>query len=400
MPEQERKEAIKDILKELHSGADPEVMKQKFQEKLGEADPTEIGRAEEELVREGLPREELRHLCDVHLAVMRDSLGQSPVDVPPGHPIHTFKEEHQRILEFLEKLKETVGQLKENPGLIQEKVPFLRHLAEHLMEVEKHNQREENVLFPYLEKHGITEPPAVMWSEHDDLRALKKTLVQTVDSNDRLEPQEFVRQLEGVTRDLDQMLSSHIFKENNILYPMALQVISDAEWRDIRHACDEMGYCCFTPETAREAEARQDGEAATAPVEGDKIVFPTGTLTKEELLGILNSLPVDITFVNKDDTFTYFNEARERAFNRNRASLGRQVQRCHPQRSVHMVNQILDDFRSGRKDSEHFWIHMGDKYVYISYFAVRNEKGEYLGCLETTQDIAPLQEIKGEKRLL
>ena len=128
--------------------------------------------------------------------------------------------------------------------------------------------------------------------------------------------------------------------------------------------------------------------------------FETGTLSKEEVEAILNTLPVDITFVDREDSVKYFNKGEERIFVRTKAVLGRKVQLCHPQKSVHIVNKILESFKKGKKDVAEFWIQMGDKLVHIRYFAVRDKEGEYLGTLEVTQDITDIKKIEGEKRLL
>jgi len=123
-------------------------------------------------------------------------------------------------------------------------------------------------------------------------------------------------------------------------------------------------------------------------------------MTREGLEAVLNTLPVDITFVDKTDTVRYFSQSKERIFPRARAIIGRKVQQCHPQESVHVVQQILDDFRSGQRDVARFWIQLKERLIYIRYFAVHGKEGEYLGCLEVTQDITDLREIEGEKRLL
>ena len=131
-----------------------------------------------------------------------------------------------------------------------------------------------------------------------------------------------------------------------------------------------------------------------------QIVFETGSFSKEELETLLNTLPVDITFVGKEDTVRYFSKAKERIFPRTKAVIGRKVQQCHPPKSIHVVNKILDDFRNGYKDVAEFWIHVKERLIYIRYFAVRDKNGEYLGCLEVTQDITDIKKIEGEKRLL
>jgi len=126
----------------------------------------------------------------------------------------------------------------------------------------------------------------------------------------------------------------------------------------------------------------------------------TGELNKEILDVVLNTLPVEITFVDKDDTVRYFNKNGDRIFPRPPAVLGRRVQDCHPKKSIHKVNQILDDFKNNRSDSAEFWIDLDNRKIYIRYFAVRDRNGNYLGCLEVTQDITKIQTIKGEQRLL
>jgi DUF438 domain-containing protein len=144
----------------------------------------------------------------------------------------------------------------------------------------------------------------------------------------------------------------------------------------------------------------QKAEHDDSSVNEGMVILETGSFKIEELENLLNALPVDITFVDRDDAVAYFSQSQDRIFPRAKAVIGRKVQQCHPQKSVHVVNQILEDFRNKKRDSAEFHIHLGEKYVYIRYFAVRDRTGEYLGCLEVTQDIAPLQKISGDKRLL
>ena len=136
--------------------------------------------------------------------------------------------------------------------------------------------------------------------------------------------------------------------------------------------------------------------------ENKKIVlqFETGALSKEEVEAILDSLPVDISFVDKEDRVKYFNKAEKRIFVRTKAVIGRKVQMCHPQKSIHVVNSILEAFKTGKKDVAEFWINMYNRLIHIRYFAVRNKNGKYLGTMEVTQDITDIKKIEGEKRLL
>ncbi len=396
-----KRQVLKQLLRRLHDGAPQAEVEQEFRRLAREVTPLDIAQVEEELIKEGLPREEIQRLCDVHLAVMRESVEREKVVVPQGHPLNILMEEHRLLLEYAGKLREVVGKAKEAGSLpaLGDEMEHLAHLLQHFKDSESHYVREENVLFPMLEKHGITQPPAIMWMEHDKIRGIKKGLYQAVESAQGMAFSDFARRLDETSLELAEMLSSHFFKENNILFPTALKVISEGEWQDIRRQFDGLGYCCFTPEPARAAFIMVSPQAQPAQVEG-VVSLETGSFSLEELEAVLNSLPVDITFVDKDDTVRYFSQSKERIFARTAAVIGRKVQQCHPQKSVHVVNQILEDFKAKKRDVAEFWINLKGRLIYIRYFAVRSKEGEYLGCLEVTQDITDVKKIEGEKRLL
>lgn len=319
----------------------------------------------------------------------------------PGHPVQILMEEHKIILQFAGELKNIANEIKvaKDFSSVREKMEQLKNIAVHFKDAEKHYVREENVLFPYIEKHGITEPPAIMWMEHDKIREMKKNLYELLGAHKSMRFKNFAEQLEKESISLSDMLSNHFYKENNILFPSALQVMGESEWKDIRQQFDELGYCCFTPEyVTRTVEKAQ--QPVPKPVLEGMIDLETGALSKIEMETILNTLPVDVTFVDDEDTVRYFSQSRERIFPRTKAVIGRKVQQCHPQKSIHVVNQILDDFRNGLRDVAEFWIRIKERLIYIRYFAVRDKDGKYLGCLEVTQDITDIKKIEGEKRLL
>jgi hypothetical protein len=145
-------------------------------------------------------------------------------------------------------------------------------------------------------------------------------------------------------------------------------------------------------------EIKRKEKAEVAP-EGT-LQFETGTLSKEEVEALLDSLPVDISFVDKNDAIKYFNKADKRIFVRTKAVIGRKVQLCHPQKSVHIVNRILEAFKTGKKDVAEFWITMNNRLIHIRYFAVKDKNGKYLGTMEVTQDLTDIKKIEGQKRLL
>ena len=378
-----KKDALRKILFRLHAGESPEVLKEAFRDLLDNVTPLEISQIEAELIKDGTPREELERLCDVHMTLFKESLDKG-LSVPAWHPINILIEEHKRMLGAAERAWNLA---KDGPQSGEE----LRTISGELAESETHYAREENVLFPYLEKHGITEPPAIMWMEHDRIRAERKAVIALIEDGAA------GKLLAAKGQGLYDILSSHFRKEEKILFPSALEVISESEWKLIRKEFDKIGYTSFTPTVPTGPsldEGTQDEEA-----EGE-IRFTAGALSLRELAALLDSLPIDITFIDKDDTVRYFNQAPGRIFVRSPAIIGRMVQNCHPQKSVHVVNRILKGFKSGKRDEAAFWINMAGKTVYIRYFPVRDKAGEYLGTLEVTQDITQIRSIEGEKRLL
>ena len=396
-----KKEMLKDLIKALHAGESPDELKQRFKDVLKDVDPAQIAQVEEELIAEGMPREEIQRLCDIHLAVLRESLEGKQTSAPAGHPVHILMQEHNLLLQSAEELRNIAQEIRAARGTsyVTTEVERIKHIEEHLRDSESHYLREENVLFPYLEKHGVTQPPAIMWMEHDRIRQIKKSLYQLFDARESMIPQDFAKELEEAALSLVDLLSSHFYKENNVLFPTALKVIEQDEWKDVRRQFDELGYCCFTPEPVEMAAETTEARAAEPQVEG-VVSFETGSLSREEIEALFDTLPVDITFVDKEDTVRYFSKSKERIFARTEAVIGLKVQQCHPQKSIHVVNQILEDFKSGRRDVADFWINLGGRFIYIRYFPVHNKNGDYLGCLEVTQDITDTKSLKGEKRLL
>jgi PAS domain S-box-containing protein len=393
-----KKEQLKELIRQLHKGAKFEEVKEQFSKIIQGVDATEIARIEEELIKEGMPVEEIHKLCDVHIAMFKESLEKEKAIAPVGHPINILMEEHKILLSYAGEIKKTVEDIKNKKSFEDAKqgIEFLNHIAEHFKDSEKHYLREENVLFPYLEKHGITQPPAIMWSEHNVIREQKKRFYEVLEKKGDFS--KFVKNIEMIGNEINQMLGSHFYKENNILFPTSMKVITDEEWKEIKREFDDIGYCCFTP-GVQESVSTVTSEKRTG-VEQGKINLETGSFTVEELEFALNTLPVDITFVDKNDTVAYFSQTKERIFTRTKAVIGRKVQQCHPQKSIHIVNQILEDFKNKKRDSAEFWINLNGRLIYIRYFAVRDKNGDYLGCLEVTQDITEIQKITGEKRLL
>ncbi|WP_391560642.1 DUF438 domain-containing protein [Robertmurraya sp.] len=393
----ERQEILKEIIKDLHMGRSVEEVRDEFEKAVGTISIEEISQLEQALMEEeGIPVEEVQRLCSVHTAIFKGSIeeihrSQKPED-QPGHPVHTFKLENKEIDMLVNfKIQLHFDRFKAEDS--SDNVFKLIEDLNLLLDIDKHYSRKENLLFPFLEKYGIFGPTKVMWGVDDRIRETIKTAKQVLTNYSNHDHQTAVNSLEFVIREVSEM----IFKEENILFPMALQHLTEDEWVKIAHESDEIGYCLASP--AVEWKPERKALTSTAMSEGF-IRMETGFLSIEQLELMLNHLPVDITFIDQDDVVRYFSHGKERIFIRTKAVIGRTVQNCHPPKSVHMVEEILQDFKSGKKDSEDFWIKFKDKYVYIRYFAVRDENGTYMGTLEFTQNIAPIKEIDGEKRIL
>jgi len=396
--EKDRKNIMKKIIRELHEGKTVDEVKGEFKNILNNVTPTEISQVEEELIKEGVKIDEIRKLCDVHLAIFQETLEKEKPSVPDGHPINILLEEHKKILEFSNELYSISKKMAEHSDKVKhsQDIEIINNILEHFKGSEKHYQREENVLFPYLEKHGVTQPPKIMWMEHDSIRETEKKLYGLVEKSKGFSTDEKFRK---VSLAMVELVSNHFYKENNVLFSTALNLIEDEEWIDIREQFDEIGFCCFTPESATVSYLKPETQVK-GPLFNDVISFETGDLSKKEINNILNTIPFDVTFIDKNDRVRYFSNGKDRIFIRSKAIIGRSVQQCHPQKSLHKVENILKEFKKGKRDSAEFWINLNKRLIHIRYFAVRNNIGEYIGTLEVTQDITDIKEIQGEKRLL
>jgi uncharacterized protein len=392
-----KRKHLKELILKLHKGEDPDRIKAEIRQAMGQVPYDDVVRVEQELIAEGLPQEEVVRLCDLHAAVLDGSIDQSGAKTaPPGHPVHTFKEENRALEREIAVYEDLARKaMAGESGSVQDLYHALIQLFNRLMDVNKHYQRKENLVFPFLEKHGITGPPAVMWAKHDETRALMKKALEVLGRG--LEGGSEVRwvlpELSAATHSIVEMIS----KEDNILFPMCLDALTEEEWYEVYRQGPEIGFCLYDPKTEW-LPSRGKWEEAAAADDG-RIILPSGSLSVRELVPLLNMIPLDITFVDAEDTVRFFSQGKDRVFTRSRAIIGRKVQQCHPPASVGKVQKILDDFRSGASDVSSFWITFKGRFVLIEYFALRDEKGAYLGTLEVSQDLTDKKKLEGEKRL-
>jgi DUF438 domain-containing protein len=392
----ERLEILRNIFKDLHNGRNINEVRAHLDASIGKVTIEEISQLSNDfLVDEGISIEKVHDLYANHLELFRGAIEHEHFahhpEEQPGHPIHTFILENKEIDKLLQtRFQVHAEQFAEEDSA--ENVYLLLEDINLLLDIDKHYSRKENLLFPYLEKYGIFGPSTNMWRIDDYIRDSIK-LAKVKLTNYSGNKQEILEAANYIIQEVGGM----IYREENILFQMALNNLTEDEWVKIAHESDEIGFCLTGP--AAEWKPERKGLDEKAISEG-YIKMETGILSLKQLELLLNHLPVDITFIDHEDVVRYFSHGKERIFARTKAVIGRTVQNCHPPRSVHVVEELLADFRAGKKDCEDFWIKFRDKYVYIRYFAVRDENGQYMGTIEFTQNIDPIQAIEGEKRIL
>ena len=396
-----RKKKLKELILKLHDGESEEQVRQELLESLSQIPYGEVVEVEQELISEGLPEEEILKLCDAHSAVLQGVVDlTSSKAIPDGHPIDVLINENIELKKVTARITETLLEIENNPPEnLQASIMDLRGFFNNLFDVDKHYQRKEYLLFPFLEKQEITGPPKVMWGKHDEIRELIKGSLEILGTPD-ITREELLASAEMVMMPAINGVNEMIPKEEEILFPMALDKLSDADWYEISKQSLEIGYCLYDPQTKWKPPGAKEISINEIQKTGGQIQMPSGSFSAEELLSILNTLPIDMTFVDKEDKVKYFSQGAERIFNRNRAILNRDVRLCHPPASAHIVDKIIDDFKSGNQSRAPFWINMGGKMIHIEYFALRNEKGEYLGTLEVSHNVSPYRDLEGEQRIL
>ncbi len=396
----ERKAKLKELILRLHAGESEETIRGELLRSLSQIPYGEVVEVEQELISEGLPESEVLRLCDAHSAVLEGRVDLSGSrDIPPGHPVDILIKENRELRKVTSRASELLQELEKGDGEYQGKIFSLLSLFNQLWDVDKHYQRKEYLLFPFLEAHGITGPPKVMWGKHDEIRDLVKGSIEVL-RTENIPADELSASATIVLRPALKALDDMTVKEEEILFPMAMDTLAETEWLEINRQSPEIGYCLYDPSEKWLPEGEEETSLDDMQKTGEGIRLPSGSFSVEELLAILNTLPLDMTFVDKDDKVKYFSQGEERVFQRNRAILNRDVRHCHPPASSHIVDKIIDDFKSGRENRAPFWIQMGGKFIHIEYFALRNGKGEYLGTLEVSHDINRYRGLEGEQRIL
>jgi hypothetical protein len=426
---EDRIHILRDILLDLHHGASPESVQERFNANFAGVSAIEISLMEHELMNSdtGITFEDVMELCDVHANLFKDAV--DGVDLAesdhPGHPVRVFKDENLALRAALIRVRRLLDSYAEcdEPNSQEEISKGLKRQLDLLGQFDRHYQRKEELFFPIMEAYGHDAPPKVMWGVDDQIRDLfelvRKTAVQL--------PQSDIQEVKATFEAFAQEFESMIFKEESILLMILLETFTQDDWLKIAAESPVYGYAIIRP-AAQWQPQRVRFEAASpaqpadqqqqiidtpqgrftiqfTPNEAGEQVnrttaqpFGNGYLSVEEANLILNHLPLEITFVNKEDIFQYYNDstpAQEMIFKRTPSQVGRHVELCHPPKLLPRVKKIFSALRSGKKDKFDMWFKSESRgqFVHVTYAAVRDAQGEFQGVLEYVQDIAPFRAI-------
>lgn len=400
-PPASRTEQLKTYLKRLGEGEKLETVRADFVREFSDVEASEIMQAEQELMKEGTPLSEVQRLCDVHSALFhgatteekianaekeveasllrkkaheelakRDSFPKkdytdknaraAELEAIAGHPLYTLTKENDALTDLLARFKE---------GKDESLIPAIRDLSIHYA-------KKGDMLYPLLKvKYGVSGPSDVMWTVDDEIRDELSALAKENDHG-----AEWSARLDAVLTRAEEM----IYKEQNILFPICAVNFTEEEWYGIYY--DEKDYdLCFGVEQER-WETAEGRKVSTVFDAVGEIVMPGGHMTVEQLTALLNTIPMEITFVDADNINRFFNEG-PKVFKRPGMAIDREVFSCHPPKIEPMVRQIIDDFRNNRRDDVPVWMEKGGRTMLVKYMAVRDNSGAYLGTVELVQDM-------------
>ena len=389
---------LKTLIQKVNNGVPVEIVKKEFNVLLERLGIKEFALIENELLEEGLPREKLEKLCDVH-ASMIPTFKYEPKDVNeiPSHPVHSFLQENIQIRGLLKSIDlELQNQISENNF---NNIKLLNEINL-LYDIEKHFLRKEMLLFPILEHHGFDGPSKVMWGIHDKIRSQLKDLSEKIDKIGLCSFNTIAETFQA----LSSLIENLLIKEETILYPTSIKMLSETEWKNIYDESLTYGYCLYDPNVEWKIENFNENLLdinfdTKNGIVSDLIKFTTGNLSSNQLSLIFSHLPLSFTFIDENDIVKFFSHGSDKIFNRTNAIIGRKVQNCHPPKSLYVVKRILSEFKTGVNDKADFWIQQGEKFIYICFYAIRDETNQYKGTLELVQDITYLRGLAGEKRI-
>ncbi len=426
---EDRIHILRDILLDLHHGASPESVQERFNASFAGVSAIEISLMEHELMNSdtGITFEDVMELCNVHANLFKDAV--VGVDLAesdhPGHPVRVFKDENLALRAALIRVRRLLDSYAESDeSSSQEEISKgLQRQLDLLGQFDRHYQRKEELFFPIMEAYGHDAPPKVMWGVDDQIRDLFELVRKAAAQLPQIDIQEVKEAFEAFSQEFESM----IFKEESILLMILLETFTQDDWLKIAAESPIYGYAIIRPsEKWQPQRERFETASPTQPAEQNQQIIDTpqgrftiqftpneageqvnrttaqpfgnGYLSVEEANLILNHLPLEITFVNKEDIFQYYNDstpAEEMIFKRTPSQVGRHVELCHPPKLLPRVKKIFAALRSGKKDKFEMWFKSESRgqFVHVTYAAVRDAQGEFQGVLEYVQDIAPFRAI-------
>ena len=380
---------IQSYLKRLGTEEDFETVREDFVKEFESVDAADIMLAEQQLLQNGTPLEEVQRLCDVHAALFHGKTKEEQIAHAEresidalkkkrrqtvavymsvkGHPIQTFGLENQALEKIIDECREAAAN-----GRVEEA------LYDRLREVSVHYAKKGDLLYPHLNvKYKISGPSAVMWTVDDEIRDELALLAKR-----KMEDAVWLERLQAVLVRIEEM----IYKEQNILFPNCTLNFTEEEWMQIYR--DSKDYpICFGVENGvwEQAEAYLKEGQRTA-VSKDEIVMAGGHMTIEQFEAMLNTIPLELTFVDADNINRYFNEG-PKVFKRPGMAIDREVFSCHPPKIEQIVRKIIEDFRNGTRDQVPVWMNKNGRAMLVTYMAVRDRNQQYIGTVEAVQDM-------------
>ena len=317
---------------------------------------------------------------------MSEFLTTNEDELPKGHPVQTYLDENILIRQIIQNIISV--------DINNDFEKFLEYF-EQLLKIEKHYARKENQLFPYLEKYGWTSPSQNMWAMHDDVRDSFRQIKKAIKDKDILS---ISNNLQIALRTIEHLMQVEEYR----LLPNAMNMLSSDDWKEFRVGDEEIGWMFDTPPVPYPAQEyihpSQDTKKRKLPFSLDgRIRLNEGYMLEEQLNLMLQFMPVDLTYVDENDIVIFYNRGENRVFPRSAGIIGREVKFCHPPKSVDQVLMILREFKAGRKDEAEFWIEFKGKFIHIQYFAIRDDKGNYKGVIEMSQDVTHIRNLKVSK---
>lgn len=383
--------SLYDFAHRLIDGENGKMLIETYQQSISTVNAVDAMQVFDRLLKERYPVEKVKANVGKIINVFFKALSADHWTKPDeGHFMYYLMLENREVEKLIADIRPYIKMfLKPDASEVNESLQKLRDFISKVKEYELHYIKKENILFPYLEKtfaqHRCLQ---LMWSFHDDFRRSVKAL--------ELLLQPARPDVNAVNIELGKLffvIMPIIFREEQIVFPVAIRAIPHKIWNEMLEQSKEVGWCYGV-------KPQYSGRTSGKEVFNGLVNLGSGFLKPEQIILLLNNLPVDITFVDENDEVCYFSEAKDRIFPRSKAIIGRKVQNCHPPESVHVVTQIVEAFRNGTKDHADFWIQMKNHFIYIRYFAMRNENGQYKGTVEVSQDVTDIRALQGQQRLL